>query len=50
MMYDITMNVVMPATVSRAIVVPFSAKRKRRPIAEDAMVLMRALLSEWGEA
>ena len=49
MMYDITMNVVRPATVSRARVVPFSAKRKRRPSAEYAAVLMRTLLSEGGE-
>jgi hypothetical protein len=29
-MYDMTMNVVAPATLSRRIVVPLSAKRKRR--------------------
>ena len=30
MMYDMTMKVVTPAIVSRASVVPFAAKRKRR--------------------
>jgi hypothetical protein len=43
------MNVVMPATVSRARVVPFSENRNRRPRAERSSVaaksLMRMLLS-----
>jgi hypothetical protein len=38
MMYDITMNVVMPATVSRAGVVRCCANRKRFPNAERSNV------------
>src|SRR4051812_38876044 len=40
MMYDMTMNVVMPATVSRARVVPFSSKRNQW--ASCSMVLLQA--------
>ncbi len=41
MMYDMTMNVVTPAIVSRASVVPFAANLKRRssnPLSERAAV------------
>src|SRR5258707_15809483 len=45
MMYDMTMKVVMPAIVSRASVVPCSAKRNRRSRTDSrnvaAIVLMR---------
>src|SRR3954449_6638418 len=47
MMYAITMNVVTPAIVSRARVVPCSAKRKRRSRSEpsDAAAAMLAISS-----
>ena len=51
MMYDITMKVVTPAIVSRASVVPCSAKRNRRSRNDDlcdaAISAMSSLLLQW---